>query len=125
MRRKKIELTKGEEEIMLHIWNLKEATVNDIMTEMPEPKPKYTTIATFIKLLENKDYVDHYQMGKSYVFIPLVKKEAYAKLVVSSMLKNYFNGSLSNMVSVLAENDEISAEELEAIGNVIEGLKNK
>ena len=49
MRRKKIELTKGEEEIMLHIWNLKEATVNDIMTEMPEPKPKYTTIATFIK----------------------------------------------------------------------------
>lgn len=125
MRRKKIELTKGEEEIMLHIWNLKEATVNDIMTEMPEPKPKYTTIATFIKLLENKDYVDHYQMGKSYVFIPLVKKEAYAKLVVANMLKNYFNGSLSNMVSVLAENDEISAEELEAIGNVIEGLKNK
>lgn len=125
MRRKKIELTKGEEEIMLHIWNLKEATVNDIMTEMPEPKPKYTTIATFIKLLENKDYVDHYQMGKSYVFIPLVKKEAYAKLVVANMLKNYFNGSLSNMVSVLAENDEIPAEELEAIGNVIEGLKNK
>ena len=125
MRRKKIELTKGEEEIMLHIWNLKEATVNDIMTEMPEPKPKYTTIATFIKLLENKDYVDHYQMGKSYVFIPLVKKEAYAKLVVANMLKNYFNGSLSNMVSVLAENDEISAEELETIGNVIEGLKNK
>lgn len=110
---------------MLHIWNLKEATVNDIMTEMPEPKPKYTTIATFIKLLENKDYVDHYQMGKSYVFIPLVKKEAYAKLVVANMLKNYFNGSLSNMVSVLAENDEIPAEELEAIGNVIEGLKNK
>lgn len=125
MRRKKIELTKGEEEIMLHIWNLKEATVNDIMTEMPEPKPKYTTIATFIKLLENKDYVDHYQMGKSYVFIPLVKKETYAKLVVANMLKNYFNGSLSNMVSVLAENDEIPAEELEAIGNVIEGLKNK
>ena len=125
MRRKKIELTKGEEEIMLHIWNLKEATVNDIMTEMPEPKPKYTTIATFIKLLENKDYVDHYQMGKSYVFIPLVKKEAYAKLVLANMLKNYFNGSLSNMVSVLAENDEIPAEELEAIGNVIEGLKNK
>ena len=125
MRRKKIELTTGEEEIMLHIWNLKEATVNDIMTEMPEPKPKYTTIATFIKLLENKDYVDHYQMGKSYVFIPLVKKEAYAKLVVANMLKNYFNGSLSNMVSVLAENDEIPAEELEAIGNVIEGLKNK
>ena len=63
MRRKKGELTRGEEEVMHHIWNLKEATVNDIVENMADPKPKYTTVATFIKLLENKGFVDHSLVG--------------------------------------------------------------
>ena len=40
MRRNKFELTRGEEEVMHHIWNLKEATVSDIIDLMAEPKPK-------------------------------------------------------------------------------------
>lgn len=123
MRRKKFELTRGEEEVMHHIWNLKEATVNDIVAQMAEPKPKYTTVATFIKLLENKGFVDHYQMGKSYVYIPLVKKIDYSRIVVSNMVNNYFGGSLSSLVAYYAEREELPAEELDAIINVVNELK--
>ena len=123
MRRKKYELTRGEEEVMHHIWNLKEATVNDIIDQMAEPKPKYTTVATFIKLLERKDFVDHYQMSKSFVYTPLVKKESYAKIVMANMIADYFDGSLAKLISFCAEHNEIPAEELDAIAETINGLK--
>ena len=38
---------------------------------MQEPKPKYTTIATFVKILENKGYVGRTERGKSYEYYPL------------------------------------------------------
>ena len=108
---------------MHHIWNLKEATVNDIVENMADPKPKYTTVASFIKLLENKGFVDHYQMGKSYVFIPVVKRTEYAKVVVDSMISNYFEGSISKMLEYYTEREDISAEEIEAMANVVSNLK--
>ena len=125
MRRSKEELTRGEEEVMRHIWSLKEATVNDIIAQMAEPKPKYTTVATFIKLLENKKYVDHYQVGKSFVYIPVIKREKYAKIVLNSVIDNYFEGSISKLVAYYAENETVSQEELQTICATIEELKNK
>ncbi|MBR4854474.1 MAG: BlaI/MecI/CopY family transcriptional regulator [Alistipes sp.] len=125
MRRSKEELTRGEEEVMRHIWNLKEATVNDIIAQMAEPKPKYTTVATFIKLLENKKYVDHFQVGKSFVYIPVIKREKYAKIVLNSVIDNYFEGSISKLVAYYAENEAVSQEELQTICATIEELKNK
>ncbi len=125
MRRSKEELTRGEEEVMRHIWSLKEATVNDIIAQMAEPKPKYTTVATFIKLLENKKYVDHFQVGKSFVYIPVIKREKYAKIVLNSVIDNYFEGSISKLVAYYAENEAVSQEELQTICATIEELKNK
>ena len=46
-------LTRGEEEVMQLLWRIGEATVAQIIEQMAEPKPKYTTVATFIKILEN------------------------------------------------------------------------
>ena len=71
-------LTDGEERIMQMLWSLGEGTVNDILAVIPEPKPKYTTVATFIKILENKGYVAHRSEGKSYVFTPRGRRQADA-----------------------------------------------
>ena len=55
----KITLTKGEEEVMQLLWELGKGTVNDILERYGQEKPKYTTVATFLKLLEDKGYVGH------------------------------------------------------------------
>ena len=36
------------------LWRLGDAVVNDIIARTDEPHPKYTTVATFLKILENK-----------------------------------------------------------------------
>ena len=110
-------LTRGEEEVMQILWQLGAGSINDLIAAMQEPKPKYTTIATFVKILENK--------GKSYEYYPLVPKEEYAKTVVSSILNSYFDGSLAQMVSFFSRREDLSIQETEQILAIIRQARHK
>ncbi len=81
------ELTKAEEQIMHVIWDMKNAFIRDIIKKLPEPKPAYTTVATMVKILEEKGFVEHEAFGKSYRFFPTVKKSDYRVM----LFKNIFN----------------------------------
>ncbi len=120
MKRRKQELTRGEEEVMQVLWELGKGTINDIIARMPDPKPKYTTVATFIKILENKEFVRHEAVGKGFVYYPAVAKDEYARTVVGNMLASYFDGSMSNMVSFFSRQEHISARELDEIMEIVE-----
>ena len=50
-------LTRQEEEVMLHIWALKECFIKDILARYDEPKPPYTTLASIVSNLKRKEYV--------------------------------------------------------------------
>mgnify|MGYP001111975229 CR=1 FL=1 len=54
MENKQPELTRGEEEIMQILWRLGDAVVNEIIAQTKEPRPKYTTVATFLKRPSSK-----------------------------------------------------------------------
>ncbi len=120
LKRRKQDLTRGEEEVMQVLWELGKGTVNDIIGRMPDPKPKYTTVATFIRILENKEFVRHETVGKGFVYHPAVAKEEYARTVVGNMLASYFDGSMSNMVSFFSRQEDISARELDEIMDIVE-----
>ena len=98
MDKKLTELTRGEEEIMQILWRLGDAVVNEIIAQTKEPRPKYTTVATFLKILENKGFVNHTPEGKSHRYYPAVSREEYARGVMSSVLSSYFDGSLAQMI---------------------------
>ena len=112
---KKPMLTRGEEEIMQILWRLENASVSEIIACIADPKPKHTTVATFLKILENKGCVAHVAEGKVYRYRPTLDRKAYAQTVVSSMLSNYFDGSLSRMVSFFSERERLSVEEMDEI----------
>lgn len=115
MENKQLELTRGEEEIMQILWRLGDAVVNEIIACTKEPHPKYTTVATFLKILENKGFVGHNAEGKSHRYHPLVSREEYARNVMSSVLTSYFGGSLAQMVSFFSRHEDISIKEMEEI----------
>lgn len=116
-------LTRGEEEVMHILWKLGQATVSDIIELMAPPKPKYTTIATFIKILENKGFVTHEQKGKGYLYTPAIEREEYAKTVVKNMLRSYFDDSIPNMVSFFSKHENLSVSDLDEIYDIIENAK--
>ena len=109
------QLTKAEEEIMQIMWDLKEANVAAIIEKMEEPKPAYNTVSTIVRILENKEFVDHRKQGKGYIYFPLVEKETYSNQSMNKLMDNYFNGSFKSMVSFFMKKNDLDTKELEAI----------
>ena len=48
-------LTAQEESVMLYIWKLGSCFIRDILNEMPDPKPPYTSVASVVRNLEKEE----------------------------------------------------------------------
>ncbi len=119
------QLTKAEEQIMQILWSLKEGIVKQVIDEFDEPRPAYTTVATVLKVLEKKGFVDHKTIGNTHLFYPSVSKNEYTKFQFSSLLKDYFNGSFPKMATFFARENNISIRELEEMLKITENELNK
>jgi predicted transcriptional regulator len=113
-------LTRAEEEIMLVMWKLGEATVRDIMNELQQPDTPYTTISTVIRVLEKKGIVGHKAVGTTYLYHPLLKKKEYLKGFLSGIVSNYFNGSFPRMAAFFARENDMDLGELQELISDIE-----
>ena len=109
------ELTKAEEQLMQILWSLKKAFINDILDELPDPKPAYNTVSTIIRILEKKGFVDHIAYGKSHEYYPLVSKKEYTKTYFGHFMKNYFSNSYKEMVSFFTADNNLDIAELEKL----------
>lgn len=120
---KPLTLTRGEEEVMQALWQIGSGCINDLIARMRKPAPKYTTVATFIKILEDKGFVAHEVSGKSHRYYPLVEREAYARNVARSVLNSYFDGSLARMVTCFSGQEDVSVQEMEQIIELLGRIK--
>ena len=113
-------LTKAEEQIMQILWDLKEGVVKDVVEQFEEPRPAYTTVATVLKVLENKGFVNCRKIGNTNLFFPEIKKHEYARMQFGSLLKDYFNGSFPKLATFFAKENNLSITELEVMLNITE-----
>jgi BlaI family transcriptional regulator, penicillinase repressor len=118
-------LTKAEEQVMQVLWKLGPAFLRDIVDEMPNPKPHQNTVATLLKILVDKDFVSITVMGRQHQYSPLITKEEYSKKTIRQMVKGYFEGSFSNVVSFMVKENNISIEELESLLHQIKKQQNQ
>ena len=109
------QLTKAEEQIMQVLWDLKEASVKEVIEQLPKPKPAYNTVSTIIRILETKEFVDHKPEGRGYVYYPIVEKETYSNQSLHKLMDGYFNGSFKSMVSFFVKENDMDITELESI----------
>ncbi len=113
-------LTTAEEEIMHQLWSLSEASVAQVIDELPEPKPAYNTISTITRILESKGFVGYRKEGRGHIYFPLISKTEYSKATADKFAKNYFKGSFKSMVSFFMEQEDLSIKDLEELLTEIE-----
>lgn len=109
------ELTNAEEQIMQAIWKLEKGFLKDIVENLPEPKPAYTTVATVIRILERKKFVAHRTYGKTHEYYPLVARKDYSRFYFGKFLQNYFGGSFAGLVSFFGKEHNLSLQDMEAL----------
>lgn len=108
-------LTKAELNVMNILWSKKEATVNEIIEVMSEPKPAYTTVLTVMQVLTRKGIVSPERRGKAHVFRPLLSREEYIDTFMEETRNVLFQGSLRSLFSYFVKSEKLSKEELNKI----------
>ncbi len=117
-------LTKAEEQVMQVLWQLKQGFLKDIMEAIPEPKPHSNTVATILKILVEKDFVNYEVQGRNNLYKPLISKTEYGKKSINLLVRGYFEGSAAKLVSQFVNDNKLSLEELEALMEQIKKSKN-
>ncbi|SHM34989.1 Predicted transcriptional regulator [Cyclobacterium lianum] len=118
------QLSSNEEQVMGIIWELEKALVREVLKRYPEPKPPYTTLASVIRQLEKKGFLDHVTYGTTHQYFPLISKRDYRHRSFNQMVKNYFDGSAQNLLSFMVKEKKLSDEEFEALEKMVENFKN-
>jgi BlaI family penicillinase repressor len=113
------ELTNAEEEVMQILWRLKKAFIKEILEKFDEPKPAYSTVSTIIRILFEKGFVNYRAYGRTYQYFPVISKDEYRRVRMSSFVRNYFSNSYQKMVSFFAREDSITVREMEEIMEIM------
>lgn len=119
------ELTKVELQLMNVLWDMKVGFVNDILAEMPTPKPAYNTVSTFMRILVTKGFVGYNSFGKSHQYYPLITREVYMENYMAGVKNTFFSGSLRSMISFFAKKEKLSDKEIESIIEILNSNKNQ
>ena len=115
-------LAKREEQIMQVFWTMEKAFIKEVIPELPDPKPHYNSVATMVKILEDKGFLGHEVVGNIYHYYPLITKEEYQKHAMKDIVSQYFDNSYPNMLAFFAKEQKLTEQELNDILNII---KNK
>jgi BlaI family penicillinase repressor len=115
-------LSASETEILRLLWELHEATVQQVCEKLPaKRKIAYATVQTLLRRLEHKGYIKHRAEGKAHVFHPAVEQEHVIKRSVNDFLERLFGGDPIPLMQHLAEHGRIDAKDLERLKELIEG----
>ncbi|TXD51004.1 MULTISPECIES: BlaI/MecI/CopY family transcriptional regulator [unclassified Polaribacter] len=115
-----MQLSKTEEQLMQYIWKRKKAFLKELLQDFPEPKPATTTVATLLKRIADKGFINYKLFGKSREYYPIVKKTDYFSNHVNGLIKNFFNDSASQFASFFTQETNLSTQELEDLKTIID-----
>lgn len=111
--------------IMKVLWEAGPLTVAEVQERLSGDPLAYTTVATMLRKMEDRQLVAHRQEGRRFVYEPLASQEAVSQSMAGDLLDRLFAGSLSEAVSHLLETRDVSADELDRLEQVIEEHKRR
>ena len=119
-------LTEVELEFMNELWALGEGTVRDVLDRLPEGRDlAYTSAATILRILEQKEFVTSRKDGKRHVFAPTLGKDAYQTRSLKDLSMKLFDDTPVSLVARLVNDDALTEEALGTIRALVDRrLKN-
>ncbi len=113
-------LTEVELEFMNVVWETGGGTVRDIHAALNrETERAYTSVATILKILDQKGYLTSTKVDRSLVYRPAVPKIAYQKQTLMQLSDKLFDATPLALVARLVDDDTLSDEALEEIRNLV------
>jgi BlaI family transcriptional regulator, penicillinase repressor len=119
------ELSRRERQIMDALFELGEASAEEVRQRLPEP-PSYSAVRVMLTRLEKKGYIRHREEGLRYVYVPAVSKARERRSALSRLVQTFFGGSTAEAITALLDTaEDLSDEELDRLAATIEETKEK
>lgn len=117
-------ISDAEHEIMAVLWNRAPLTAIEVADEVMEEKGwTLQTVKTLLSRLAAKAVVGTERDGRRFLYSPLVERDAYLANVSRKFVDRLFGGRVTPLVAHLAEADELSAQDIEEIEQLLKELK--
>lgn len=119
-------LSRRERQIMDVIYEIKEATVQQVMERLPSA-PGYSAVRALLRVLEHKGHLTHRQDGPRYIFVPLLAKEKARRNALRHLLKTFFDDSTEEAMAALLDisEDNLSEKDYRRLMDLIHKARNE
>ena len=103
-------LSRRERQVMNILFRRGEATVADVMADLPDP-PTYSAVRSILRILTEKRLITHKEEGPRYVYLPAVSTDRAADEALNQVVKTFFDGSADAAVTALLRMSDTELDE--------------
>ena len=114
-------LSRREREIMDIVYEMKEATAQQVMERLPSP-PSYSAVRALLRVLEQKGHLVHRQDGPRYVYVPRLPKDKARRSALAHLKRTFFDGSTADVVAALLDisEDDLAEDDYRKLAEIID-----
>ena len=99
-------LSRRERQVMDILHRRAEATVAEIMAELPDP-PTYSAVRSVLRILGEKNLIRYKEDGPRYIYFPAQDTEEARDDVLAHVVRTYFAGSPEQAVTALLRMSDV------------------
>jgi predicted transcriptional regulator len=127
MAEKQYEMGTAELEVLKALWDGGPATVREVLELLHNNgrRVAYTTVLTFLTRLEQKGFVRSDKRGMAYVYRPAITRDRVTKSKLKTLVHELFDGASGQLALQLVRTTKFTAEEIEQLQTLIDGLDGK
>lgn len=112
------DITPSEREldILKVLWELGSGSVREVHRRLcPSGELAFTTVQTLLRIMEEKDLVEHHAEGRTFIYSPKHSRER----VAARFLNKVFDGALDQFVLTILRSKDARPEELKELEQLI------
>lgn len=94
------ELSRRERQVMDILYRRREASVSDIMADLPDP-PTYSAVRSILRILGEKKLISYTEDGPRYIYRPAMPVDKARDGALEQVVRTYFAGSTEQAVTAL------------------------
>jgi predicted transcriptional regulator len=104
--------SRRERQIMGVVYRRGQATVAEVLAELPDP-PSYSAVRAMLRVLEEKGHLRHEEQGPRYVFLPTVPREQARRSALQQLVQTFFDDSAEQVVAALLHESDRALSDVE------------
>lgn len=117
-------ISDAEHAVMEVLWDQSPLTAQEVSERIPEERGwSGNTVKTLLGRLLAKNVISHEEDGRRYRYRPLVERETYVTGESKRLMDRLFGGKLTPLVAHLAEQDQLTDQDVAEIEALLKELK--